>query len=211
MNVAVPAGARPVKQARSLRTQEKLIAAGFKLLEKKDFDAIGVGEIAKAAHCSVGAMYDRFENKEAFFLALTDRLATARREQLPAPYQAGDSGAVIKAVVMEIVDWVRAHRNLWRAALRKGMDDPEYWQPFRDLGQETQTRFLDYVSEQRGAPLSPEEARQIRFALQMVVGTINNSLVNRPGPLALEEDDFGECLIDAFVNVGRLHDISGKI
>lgn len=205
--MAVTSGTRPAKQARSQRTREKLIAAGFKLLEEKDFDAISVGEVAKAANCSVGAMYDRFENKEAFFQALVDRLATERRERSMVPYLQHRGRDVPRVVISEILDWVRVNRNLWRAALRKGQEDPEFWTPFRELARMSQQQFVRWVEQERGRPAAEAEAIQIGFAFQMVTGTINNSFINRPGPLDVDDPAFLDYLFDAFVRVARLEDL----
>ena len=49
---------RPAKQERSRATRDRLLAAGFGLVETRDFDALSVAEIAAAAGCSVGAFYD---------------------------------------------------------------------------------------------------------------------------------------------------------
>ena len=205
--MTVTSGTRPAKQARSQRTQEKLIAAGFKLLEGKDFDAISVGEVAKAANCSVGAMYDRFANKEAFFHALVDRLAADRRDRMTTPYLEHHGRDVPRVVITEVLEWVRANRNLWRAALRKGQEDPVFWTPFRELARMSWQQFLRWVEQERGRPPTDAEAVQIGFAFQMVTGTINNSFINRPGPLDVDDPAFLDYLFDAFVRVARLEDL----
>ena len=56
---------RPAIQARSRQTRARLMAALERLLRKKDFDAIGVAELAEEAGVAVGTVYRRFENKEA--------------------------------------------------------------------------------------------------------------------------------------------------
>ena len=57
--------ARPAIQARSIKTQKKLMDALEGLLRKKDFDAISVPDLAAEAGVAVGTVYRRFENKEA--------------------------------------------------------------------------------------------------------------------------------------------------
>lgn len=69
---ARPAGVKPARQKRAEETRDKLVAALEKLLRDKPFDAISVAEIAKRAGLSVGAVYRRFENKDAFIPVLMD-------------------------------------------------------------------------------------------------------------------------------------------
>ena len=61
---------RPAKQARSRLTRDRLLAAGRKLLNQGAFEATSIGAIADVADCSVGAFYQRFADKEAFFAAV---------------------------------------------------------------------------------------------------------------------------------------------
>lgn len=59
------AGVRPARQRRSRETRDKILRALEKLLERKPFDEMTVAELAAEAGLSVGAVYRRFENKDA--------------------------------------------------------------------------------------------------------------------------------------------------
>lgn len=72
-------GAKPALQSRSQQTRDKLVAALERLLRNKPFEQISVAEIAQEAGVSVGAVYTRFENKDAFIPVLFD-LYKARLE-----------------------------------------------------------------------------------------------------------------------------------
>ena len=63
-------GAKPALQTRSQQTRDKLVAALERLLRDKAFENISVAEIAREAGVSVGAVYTRFENKDAFIPVL---------------------------------------------------------------------------------------------------------------------------------------------
>src|SRR5689334_18223848 len=75
-----PDGVLPVKQERGSRTRDKLLRAGHRLIAKRDFDSMSVAEIAAAAGCSVGAFYQRFRDKDAFFGALVAHYVSEARE-----------------------------------------------------------------------------------------------------------------------------------
>ena len=62
----------PAKQARSRIKRDRLLAAGRELLNRGAFEATSIGDIAKEAGCSVGAFYQRFPDKEAFFSAVVE-------------------------------------------------------------------------------------------------------------------------------------------
>ncbi|MFY0639026.1 TetR/AcrR family transcriptional regulator [Maricaulis maris] len=59
-------GVRPTRQARSRETRDKLVQALDTCLRKKSFADITIAELAETAGLSVGAVYRRFENKDAF-------------------------------------------------------------------------------------------------------------------------------------------------
>ncbi len=68
-----PAGAKPAQQARSRETTRAIAAALEELLKSKNFEQITMVEIAKGAKVSPGAIYRRFENKEALLPHVFDR------------------------------------------------------------------------------------------------------------------------------------------
>src|SRR5437762_13651901 len=64
--------ALPVKQARSRLTRDRFLAAGRNLLNRGAFEDTSISDIADVAGCSVGAFYQRFPDKEAFFSVVVD-------------------------------------------------------------------------------------------------------------------------------------------
>lgn len=74
-----PTSALPSRQPRSLRTQERILAAAEALLAEGDAEAITMERVAERAHVSVGAIYKRFRSK-ASLLPLV--LARVQDQQL---------------------------------------------------------------------------------------------------------------------------------
>ena len=64
------AGVLPARQARSEKSRDALLASLETLLRRKRFEDISVAEIASGAGLSVGAVYRRFANKDAFIPVL---------------------------------------------------------------------------------------------------------------------------------------------
>jgi len=204
---AVPS-APVAKQRRSQITYEKLIKAGFKLLENRDFESISIAEIAKEAGYSVGAFYSRFENKEEYFTALFHQFHERRREETAAFFAENRDRDLPALYIERTVRWVWRSRFLWRAGLRRSLEDPDFWKPFRYLSRQAADKMNAIKAEKIGRPLTDDEQKNVQFAVQLVHGTINNAMVNRPGPFMPEDHDFQKRLIEAFRLVSRYNDLS---
>lgn len=181
----------PAKQARSRRTRDALIAAGWKLLERSPWDAITISDIVKAAGVSVGSFYTRFADKDAFFESLAAEFVVMR-EQQRGELLAGirGNGDYFGIVILESYRMTLTHEHFWRAALARGASHPPFWKPFRELGLTLINRVLELRAAELGRELTAAEIRHIRFAFQMANGLINNSLVNRPGPILPDTPEF---------------------
>lgn len=193
-----PRWSLPVKQGRAQKTRDRLLAAGFKLLRRKHFDELAVADIARAAGCAVGSFYLRFADKDQYFLAIAEVRRGQSRAQLDSCYLGATLDSIVERAVGRDLEFVLEHPNLWRAALRKGTIDPDFWREFRELGRESVQRFLDGYSGLLGRPLTADEVERIRFAFQMMRGTLNNTLMNQPGPLQLEDPAFRRQIERAF-------------
>lgn len=188
----------PAKQARSRATRDALVRAGKKLCEIKDFDDLSVAEIAAAAGCSVGSFYSRFTDKDGFFRALVGDAAERDRGRNPPP--AADPTQPIDAILAETVAATlagyRKRRGLIRATIRRSMTEPALWEPTRKRGQEMADRLVVRLTD--GFPDDPNLERRIRFAFQMLFGTLNNAVLIAPGPLQLDDEAMEGELLRAF-------------
>jgi AcrR family transcriptional regulator len=115
--------ALPARQERSRRTRDGLLAAGFRLVESRDFEAVSIADIARDAGCSVGAFYFRFADKDAFFRAMiAARLAEARRGI--SDLLDGTQEDPLEALVAAVVTTFRRRPGFLRAVLRKSIGEP---------------------------------------------------------------------------------------
>jgi AcrR family transcriptional regulator len=81
------ASMREPRQARSLRTQERLLDAMEFLLQQREPVDITVEDIVERAHASVGAFYKRFASKQDLLPLLLTRLQTNARRELEEELQ----------------------------------------------------------------------------------------------------------------------------
>lgn len=188
----------PVKQTRAQKTRDRLLAAGFKLLRRGHFDEMSVADIAHAAGCAVGSFYLRFVDKDQFFLALAELRREQSRAQLETWYDGVTRDSIVARAMQREVGFVVDQPDFWRAALRRGATDPDFWQEFRELGRESVTRFLETYAGLIGRSPDESETEHVRFAFQMVRGTLNNTLMNQPGPLRFDDPEFRRQIERAF-------------
>jgi len=188
----------PVKQSRAGKTRDKLLAAGFRLLRRRHFEELSVADIARAAGCAVGSFYLRFADKDQYFLAIAETRRVQSRAQLDTCYEGATLDDIVARAVGRDLEFVLEHPNMWRAALRKGTTDPDFWQEFRELGRQSVDRFLECYARLLGRPLGNDETEKVRFGFQVLRGTLNNTLINQPGPLQLEDPAFRRQIERAF-------------
>ncbi|MCM8556264.1 TetR/AcrR family transcriptional regulator [Sphingomicrobium sediminis] len=103
--------AKPALQKRSKETRDKIVAALDRLLKDQSFDSISVAELANEAGVSVGAVYRRFENKEALIPVVLDLY----REKIGSNFSfEPDTSAGLRATMRDLM------RESWRALVEHG-------------------------------------------------------------------------------------------
>ena len=187
-----------IKQNRSKKTYDALITTGFRLLKKQEFDSITVAELSKSAGYSVGAFYARFRSKDEFFDAMVVHHLKSRDATLVRLFAKLHNDDLIDKLIKNIVHYFLVNHRFWRAALVRSMRDPDFWAPIRQSGHDVASKVVARISEQAGRPLTDSEELNVRFAFQLAFGTINNSIINQPGPIFMNQKLFVEKLILAF-------------
>jgi len=187
-----------IKQNRSKKTYDALIKTGFQLLKKRDFATITVAELSQSAGYSVGAFYARFRSKDEFFDAMVAHHLESRVAASEHLFSTVHNAHLIDELIKDIVHYYWINRNFWRAALVRSIRDPEFWTPIRQSGHDLASRVIGILTEQASRPLTDLEQTNIRFAFQITLGTINNTIINRPGPIFMNQRLFVEKLTRAF-------------
>jgi len=122
---------RPWRQERSAATVQRLAAATMKLLKERDFDAISVDEIVRAARTSKGSFYFRFATKADLLRFLAEDMFTALSRESRAFFDAERNRRLplapfLDAFIDLVGDVYAGRRNLLRAFMREarpGGDD----------------------------------------------------------------------------------------
>ena len=147
---------RPPKQRRSRASYERVLDAARGLLEENGFEGFTVQEVAARASVSVGAIYERFGNKEVLLRTVHARLMDAMA-QFDSGYELAepaDAGEVVGVLVRRVAATMGAHRAILRAFMHLGA--------------------LDEVISCRGSLESVELSRRFKEALAPYAAEFGN-------------------------------------
>jgi len=187
-----------IRQKRGQVTYDALIDTAFALLEDKEFDDISIAELAQKAGYSVGAFYARFRSKDELFDAMVMQHLDGRRKTRKGQFASADDETLLHALLEETVHYYWGRRRFWRAALIRSIREPEFWTPIRKLSHEFADALIARAASRSGRAVAAQDEANVRFAVQLTFGTINNTILNRPGPLFMDQAQFIESLVRAF-------------
>lgn len=184
----------PSKQLRSEQARERLLQTGTRLLAAGGFDAVSIAQIAAESGCSVGAFYQRFRNKEAYFEFLLDRVidtvrAEAEQALTPAHIRSLSLAQTIALCVQHHIDVVRAHAGLIRAALSYSMHGSDDWQPIGAIGAWLNAHYIALILRKSRQRDKAAAAGQLRIGLQIITGHLVNAATHEGSVMPLNHPD----------------------
>ena len=184
------------RRQRSMATVQALNSAARDMLREKSMQDLSISELCSRIGMTTGAFYSSFDSKEAFFEALQCTACEERVPEFDALLNDIDEEGlpldeICERFVRYLVSHARRDHGLLRASLlHKPSGREDHWQPFRELG----TRYKEALIVQLAPHLKQLPARErnmrIRFANQAMFSLIVHAVLNRPGPLALEDEAF---------------------
>jgi AcrR family transcriptional regulator len=183
---------RAPAQMRSRASMEALLDIGRRLIEERGIDDCSMSDVAEAAGSSIGSLYFRFGNRERFISEVMQRQIQSAREDferliagLNVSAKAPDE--VITSVTQWIVGVFGQNKGLLRAQLRRALENPQEWRPFQDFARYLVEEMIAVLERFTKLRVDPDWQLHVRIAMQFVFGTLNNILINRPGPLELDD------------------------
>ena len=177
-------GVFAARQDRSRRTRDAFIESGFAMLNRIRFIDLKVSDLAQHSDRSVGSFYKRFEDKEAFFRAL--QVATVARDQIiikrrldPKRLNALSPGEVLDELIDTLADIFSSKvRGVLRESLLRILEPEDGWAPMRESGKDVQQRIVDRLKSSYPDMDEHQTERKLRFCYQIIVGVLQNDLVN---------------------------------
>jgi len=163
------------RQARSRETQERIFAAGTRLLEEGGPEALTVVAVAEAAGVSVGGIYRRFGDKDRLLLAIQARFTARFAAEFAQRVSQLDISAVtppatvIAAAVEGVAGSLRAHERLLQVFMVLGMQNPAVREHGSAISVEGGRAFRDTVMLAAAALRQhPDVEAAIDFAYRLV-------------------------------------------
>ena len=187
-----------ISQKRGQKTYDTLIKTAFRLLKNRVLSSISVAELTRAAGYSVGAFYARFKSKDEFLDALVDYHLKSRRASHASLFSTYAGEELIDELIADLVTYILKNRGFWQTCLMCSVHDPEFWEPMRELGYEASNDIIGCLSKDLGREFTEQEKLNVRFGFQITFGTINNTIINHPGPIEIKDSLFIEKLTCAF-------------
>jgi AcrR family transcriptional regulator len=184
----------PAKQARSRLTRDRLLAAGRELLDRGAFEATSIADIARDAGCSVGAFYQRFADKEAFFTVvvetvLADIAADAKRFATAEAFAQASLEIALAKCVSYWAETFRRYRGFLRTVVKKTLHTQKTWDPVRKMGLVSVEPFIVLLEAKWGEPASGPFYYRAVAGFQIVFGVMLNASLHRTVLLNLDSDE----------------------
>jgi AcrR family transcriptional regulator len=191
----------PAKQARSRETLKRLLTAAAQILDEKGLEGATIPRIAARAGLTPGAVYRRFQDKDALMRTLSLevlRSGLEHTEKMLTPEAAtGKSLAVLaRRIVCTTLESHRKHAGLLRALHDFGKSHPNAG--FRQSIDELEIRnfrcVARFVLSRREEIRHPDPESAVNFALMLVGFTMREILLldaisRRWNPLLPKDDD----------------------
>lgn len=188
---ADPTWTRPAYQTRSREQRDRLLKAGERAFAASGFWETHVTDIAKRAGCSVGSFYRRFEDKEAFFLALQADMAARSEANIVAffsdPARATEPlDDLFRLLLRRTARGMREIEGYYRALFELSLRGQDVWPSMRRI-EALEADFVVLIIRDRGLAIEPGLERRAQLAIRMVHGQIVAAMLHGPGPW--EADD----------------------
>ena len=174
----------PAKQARSRETLKRLLTAAAQILDEKGLEGATIPRIAARAGLTPGAVYRRFQDKDALMRTLSLevlRSGLEHTEKMLTPEAAtGKSLAVLaRRIVCTTLESHRKHAGLLRALHDFGKSHPN--SAFRQSIDELEVRnfrsVARFVLSRREEIRHPDPESAVNFALMLVGFTMREVLL----------------------------------
>jgi AcrR family transcriptional regulator len=183
-------GVFDAQQDRSRQTRDSFIHSGIILLNQVGFNDLKVGSLTSHSGRSVGSFYKRFSDKDAFFRALQSE-AIARNTKVTEKRL----GKELHELVDTLVDIFSSEtRGVLRESLLRILEPQDAWAPMRKSGQDIQQRIVDRFQTFNMGNNELNTERKVRFCYQVVVGVLQNDLVNDFHAISTKDQSIGKAL-----------------
>lgn len=177
-------GVFEARQNRSIKNRDGFLKAGVEALRTMPFDEIKISDLAQASGNSVGSFYTRFQDKDAFLRALRSYAVNGIDRELCAEFTVAKLRVLPPEEAIDaLVDLMGAiFSSRFRGVLRENytriMNAYDPWAPIRIHAKQVVLTLHEGLFD-AFPQYGPEETKtRLSFCFQMIVGVLQNDLVN---------------------------------
>jgi AcrR family transcriptional regulator len=155
------------------RRREQILDAANALFSERGYDEVSIEDIASSAGVTRGLVHHYFGGRKEVYIALLERLAAVREEELPLPVGRSARARVADSM-SRWLDWTEQNRTIWLATLGRGEDiaDPDIRNVVTDLRRRAVALLIAHHAE------IAEDSPRLRYALECWTG-LNRSATRR--------------------------------
>jgi AcrR family transcriptional regulator len=155
------------------RRREQILDAANALFAERAYDEVSIEHIASSAGVTRGLVHHYFGGRKEVYIALLERLAAVREEQLPPPV-GRSARARLADSVSRWLDWTEQNRTIWLATLGRGEDiaDPDVRAVVLDLVRRAVALVATHHAD------IADDTPRLRYALECWTG-LNRSATRR--------------------------------
>jgi len=172
---------RPIHQARSQETLERILDAAEEVVSEKGFENATVSEIVRRAKSSVGSLYARFNDKESLLAVLHERfceqaMATTQAVLDPKRWEGASIAEILSTALPFVVHVYHQKRGLLRAFMLRGCSDPLFAERGIRVGREISERLITLLMClmcRRHEITHPDPVLAVDFGLRATFDTLD--------------------------------------
>lgn len=182
--------------------RSRILGAAEDVFAKKGYEGTRIADIAKAAKCSVGAVYFRFKDKDALFFAIAESFVADARERLAGLMgsEAGqDPREIVRQFVARTAANFRAHKGMFRAIVERGFDHPLAMATIMNLREEMAAALERSLRAQLNGKPHADLTLCVRVLTQMVYGFLLTGVLNAQAPTKIDDPRAVEEAADAMI------------
>ncbi len=184
-----------------MQRQRAILDAGRRLLRDVPYDTLRMEQIASEAGCSVGTLYQRFKDKDALLDLILEEVVAELDQVITEQLSVGAMRSLsptqgVAHVVAITHGFLIANQGLLRAIMARQLRQPDAVSPLQQAGARMVTQSYDTLLALHDGFAERVDAARYQFAMQTLIGTLNNAIINRPGPYQIEDPEFVSNLSD---------------
>lgn len=177
-------GVYAARQKRSVRIRDSFINVGVEALNDTRLSDLTIAELCHRSGNSVGAFYTRFQDKEAYFRALRVFTIESHDQEAISRFNIdslNDSSAkeILEKLVNLMVDiFTSRFRGVLRESLVLILEPDDPWAPMRGSALKIVSILQESLADAFPQQTATETSTRCRFCFQLIVGALQNDLVN---------------------------------